>query len=88
MTTAEKIKERLTAALSPTKLVLADNSDKHKDHHWAKESGGGHYTIEIESAEFAGLSLIKCHQKIYAALGEMMESEIHALAIKSAKEPS
>jgi len=88
MTTEEKIREKLTAALAPTQLIIDDNSYQHRNHKGAKESGGGHFTIEIESSAFEGLTLIKRHQKIYAALGDMMVSEIHALAIKSATAPA
>lgn len=88
MTTEQKIREKITAALSPTKLTIVDDSNQHRGHAGAKESGGGHYSIEIESAAFAGLGLVQAHQLIYRALGDMMINEIHALAIKSAKVPS
>lgn len=40
-----------------------------------------HYQAEICSASFAGLSRIQQHQKVYAALGEMVGGQLHALSL-------
>jgi len=76
------IRERLTAALSPTLIEIEDQSAAHAGHEGAK-SGGGHYQLTIVSEAFAGQSPIKRHRLVYAALGEMMESEIHAISIRA-----
>ena len=43
---------------------------------------GGHYTLRIASPAFAGKRPVQCHRLIYAALGELMQTDIHALAIE------
>jgi BolA protein len=75
-----KLREAL-AALSPTKLDIQDDSHLHAGH--AGNTGGGHYTVTIESADFEGLSLLQRHQLVYKAVGTLMENEIHALSIKA-----
>jgi len=46
-------------------------------------SGDDHFEMQVTSASFAGLSRIKQHQMVYAALGEHMKQAIHALALKT-----
>ncbi|HEY6984565.1 MAG TPA: BolA family protein, partial [Rhodanobacteraceae bacterium] len=41
----------------------------------------GHFRVRIVSAAFAGKSALARHRAVYAALGELMQSDIHALAI-------
>ncbi len=81
MTTAQAIEERL-AALAPQHLELTDESGLHIGHEGAK-GGGGHYRLTIVSDAFAGKSTIARHRMVYAALGPMMQREIHALAIRA-----
>lgn len=78
----ELIKNRLTEVLSPTTLDIVDDSAKHVGHAGAR-SGGGHFLINIVSDAFQDKSLIQRHRLIYAALGDAMQSEIHALSIKA-----
>ena len=42
---------------------------------------GDHYRAVIRSAAFAGKSRVAQHQMVYAALGERMGGELHALAL-------
>ena len=44
---------------------------------------GQHFFATIVSDEFDGLRLVQRHQKVYAALGDRMKSEIHALSFKA-----
>lgn len=76
-----EIRERIEAALNPTQLEIIDDSHKHIGHAGAA-GGGGHYTVKISSAVFSGKSRLEQHRLIYAALGELMDREIHALRIK------
>ncbi len=41
------------------------------------------FLLTIVSADFEGLRLVQRHQKVYAALGDRMKSEIHALSFKA-----
>jgi BolA protein len=75
------IEQRL-AALEPSRLELVDDSALHAGHEGAK-SGGGHYRLVIVSSQFSGKNTVTRHRMIYAALGPLMQQEIHALAIRA-----
>lgn len=51
--------------------------------HLEVEGDGQHFFATIVSAEFDGLTRIRRHQRVYAALGERMRAEIHALSMKT-----
>jgi BolA family transcriptional regulator, general stress-responsive regulator len=70
MDLAATIRQRL-AALEPSSLDLEDESARHAGHEGAK-SGGSHFRLTRER-----------HRMVYAALGELMGREIHALAINA-----
>lgn len=86
MNRIERIRERLAEVLAPTELVVEDESHLHAGHAGAA-TGRGHFRVKIVSAAFAGQSPVARHRQVYAALGEMMQSDIHALAI-SARTPA
>ena len=44
---------------------------------------GAHFEALVVSPAFVGLSLIRQHQLVYAALGERMRAEIHALSLRT-----
>jgi BolA protein len=79
MTTAEKIQARL-AALEPESVLLEDESAQHAGHAGAA-SGGGHFRLTVVSPKFRNLSTLARHRLVYAAMGELMQREIHALSI-------
>ena len=70
----------LTQALSPTALEITDDSHLHVGHAGAR-SGRGYFSLRIRSAAFEGLSAVRRHQAVYTALGDMMQTDIHDLAI-------
>lgn len=74
------LRERL-ATLEPTQLEIRDDSALHAGH--AGNSGGGHYSVTIESSHFAGKSTIIRHRLVYQAVGDLIPSGIHALSIKA-----
>lgn len=80
--------ERIRAALSalqPIRLEIRDDSAKHAGHAGARD-GRGHFSVVIVSVAFEGLSLIQRHKRVYSAMGALMDTDVHALAI-SAKTP-
>lgn len=81
MNRIEQMRERL-AVLQPTQLEIIDESHLHAGHEGSR-SGGGHYQLNIASTQFTGLNTLARHRVIYSALGEMMQSEIHALNIQA-----
>ena len=78
----ELIRAVLTAAFTPTRLAISDDSHRHIGHAGARD-GRGHFSVEIVSAAFAGQSALARHRAVYAALGALMDSDIHALAIQA-----
>ncbi|GAB2999801.1 cell division protein BolA [Arenimonas maotaiensis] len=75
----ERIREALTA-LQPVRLDIRDDSAKHAGHAGARD-GRGHFSVSIVSAAFDGLSPIQRHKRVYAAMGALMDTDVHALAI-------
>jgi len=80
--TIDTIRHCFTTELKPTLLEIIDNSAAHAGHAGARK-GGGHYNVTIVSAAFENKTLVQRHQLIYAALGDMMKEEIHALGINA-----
>jgi BolA protein len=76
----ETIRNRLAEALAPTALEVGDESHRHVGHAGARD-GRGHFRVRIVSAAFEGRSALARHRAIYAALGDLMQTDIHALAI-------
>ena len=73
----------LNSALRPTELELVDDSERHRGHGGYNPAGESHFTLTIESPEFAGKSRVERQRMIYAALGELMRERVHALSIKA-----
>jgi BolA protein len=78
---ADAIRQRLTAALAPNKLDLVDQSALHAGHAGARPEGESHFRLLIVSATFAGKSRLERQRMVFAALGDLMRTDIHALAI-------
>jgi BolA protein len=80
--TVDRIRQELAQELDPLALDLIDESDQHAGHAGA-QTGGGHYRLRIVSARFEGKTDIERHRLVYAALGELMGADIHALSIQA-----
>ena len=75
-----KIRTALVAALAPETLEVRDDSHRHAGHAGAQD-GRGHFHVEIVSDAFVGLTPLARHRAVYAAMGELMRTDIHALSI-------
>ena len=51
--------------------------------HLEVEGDGRHFFATIVSAEFEGMLRVRRHQRVYAALGDRMKAQIHALSMKT-----
>ena len=69
MLTPDTLKNYITTAMPCTHIEV--------------EGDGQHFYATIVSDEFNGLSIIKQHQRVYAALGDRMKAEVHALSMKT-----
>ena len=78
----ERIRAALDAALAPVSLDVRDDSARHAGHEGARD-GRGHFDVDIVSEAFAGLAPLARHRRVYAALGDMMTTDIHALSIRA-----
>lgn len=78
----ERIRTLLKQRFSPVVLEVADESHRHAGHAGAR-GGAGHFKLTIVSEAFADQPNLKRHRMIYAALGDMMPQDIHALAIEA-----
>jgi acid stress-induced BolA-like protein IbaG/YrbA len=67
--TPDEVRDYIAAALSCTLLQV--------------EGDGRHFFATIVSTEFEGLSRVRRHQRVYAALGDRMRAQIHALSMKT-----
>ncbi len=76
------MKQKLEEHLSPSELIIEDESHHHAGHAGAR-GGKGHFRIKICSEKFQGLRILQQHRLVYDALGEMMQNDIHALSIQA-----
>jgi len=76
----ERIRERLSNGFDASSIEVIDDSHLHVGHAGARD-GRGHFRVRIVSTAFEGLRPIQRHQLVYRALGDMMQTDIHALSI-------
>jgi len=75
----ERLRGALQARLAPVRLAVADDSAAHAGHAGARE--GGHFSVQVVSSAFRGLSALQRHRLVYAAVADLMGRDIHALSI-------
>ena len=80
---AAEMLRRLSSALSPTGIELVDDSEQHRGHSGYNPAGESHFSLTIESAEFAGKSRVERQRMVYSALGDLMRERVHALSIRA-----
>ena len=80
---ANEISQLLTAAFAPTRLAVINDSARHHGHSGDDGSGESHFTVEIESAAFGGLSRLERQRRVNRALGDIPGQRVHALAIRA-----
>lgn len=78
----EAIRAALQTALAPIRLEVIDESHKHVGHAGARD-GRSHFAVVVVSEAFAGKAPLARHRQVYAALGELMQTDIHALSIQA-----
>ncbi|HRD97282.1 MAG TPA: BolA/IbaG family iron-sulfur metabolism protein, partial [Rubrivivax sp.] len=67
--TPDQVRDFIAAGLACEKLVV--------------EGDGRHFFATIVSTAFEGLPRVRRHQRVYAALGDRMREQIHALSMKT-----
>lgn len=79
MSKIDTIRARL-ACLEPQSLEVFDDSHQHLGH-GGYRADGSHFRMRIVSAQFEGKNKVARHRMVYAALGELMKEDIHAMNI-------
>ena len=79
----QQIRQRLDMTLQPQILEVIDEGHLHRGHEGAKD-GRGHFRLKIVSRQFIGKSMVQRHRLVYQAMGDLMQTDIHALAIDAA----
>jgi BolA protein len=77
-----RLRERLESRFGPTFLHILDESHLHAGHTGAAD-GRGHYRVKILAPAFRGLTPLARHRLVYAAVADLLETDIHALAIEA-----
>lgn len=82
MNRVERIRGLLEDAFQPLRLVVNDDSHLHAGHEGARD-GRGHFSVEIVSEAFRGKLPLARHRAVYAAVGTLMSTDIHALSVRA-----
>jgi BolA protein len=78
---ARSMEAKLQAALTPTRVELTDESDRHQGHaHAGVES---HFNLVVESAAFAGLGRLARQRLVMNVLADELAGPVHALSIRA-----
>lgn len=82
------IRNKLMAALAPTRLEIEDDSARHAGHHHeggmdAKPGGESHFNITIVSSTFEGQTRVVRQRTINALLAAELAGPVHALSIRA-----
>jgi BolA family transcriptional regulator, general stress-responsive regulator len=80
MRVADEIRARL-ARLEPQRLELVDDSARHAGHAGARPQGESHFRLQIVADAFSGRSRIERQRMVYGALGDLLQTDVHALSI-------
>jgi stress-induced morphogen len=68
--TAAQIEDRIHTALPDALVMVTDTT-----------GGGDHWSAIVVTTAFREKTPVERHRMVYAALGELMRSDIHALAL-------
>jgi BolA protein len=92
MSMQERMEKKLSAALSPERLIIINESHLHAGHHHVESghhatfdgTGETHFRIRIVTPAFAGKSRVERHRAVNELLAEELKAGLHALAIEPA----
>jgi stress-induced morphogen len=75
MPSADELKQRIEAAIPGSRAEVTDLT-----------GGGDHFRASVVAPEFAGLSRIQQHRRVYAVFGDEIGGPIHAFSIETRAE--
>jgi len=74
MTTPAQVMTALRQAFPQAEIAAEDSACGH---------GSEHFSVQVVSPEFANLSLVERHRRVYAALNPFLQADMHALMIQA-----
>jgi len=83
MAVADRIRAKLASALEPQRLEIIDDSHRHAGHAGAREGGESHFTVEVVSGAFEGMSRVARQRLVYDLLKDELAGPVHALALRT-----
>ena len=75
---------RRLASLGPSRVELVDDSEQHRGHGGYNPAGESHFSLRIESSQFAGKSRVERQRMVHKALGDLLDERVHALSVSAA----
>lgn len=81
MSVAATIREKLSRAFTPSRLVIVDESARHAGHAGARAEGESHFAVTIVAAAFAGLGRVARQRLVYQTLAVELATRVHALSL-------
>jgi BolA protein len=85
-TREQRLRERLESRFAPSLLTIEDQSHLHAGHVGAA-GGHSHFRVTIVAEAFRGVSPVARHRLVYAAVDDLLKTDIHALAIEASAPP-
>ena len=83
MDVANRIRDKLTEALAPTRMELVDDSASHAGHAGHDGRGESHFNLLVVSEAFEGLSRVERQRRVYGILAEELADRVHALSLRT-----
>jgi len=83
----QRLRRRLESRFAPTLLIIEDESHLHAGHAGAA-GGHSHFRITIVAEAFRGASPLARHRLVYAAVDDLLKTDIHALSIEASPPPA
>ena len=80
---AAEITRRLEQALVPSHLEVRNDSAMHAGHAGDDGSGESHFSVDVVSERFVGMSRLERQRAVNTALADLLRDRIHALSIKA-----
>jgi intracellular septation protein len=78
----QRLRKRLESRFAPAHLMIQDESHLHAGHAGAAD-GHSHFRIRIVAEAFRGIPPLARHRLVYAAVDDLMKTDVHALAIEA-----